>query len=209
MKTKLSFFALVLIGFPFEVFAQTSPHRVAQEIVNKIKSSKSLEGAYDYLDWERAAEDYSQDIGTSVSEKSFRKSQIAASNEDATRMKESLEKTLAKTNGPQKARLKKMKVHLDKSLREQEDSKRSFFSSTNYLIGESSIEDDSATVPVTKITSDGESIKELLQFRLVNGEWKIKSLAFFNPRQLDPSIKSNSGPLGPAETDLSSTFQRF
>ena len=202
---------VVMLFGPSIAFAQ-SPVEITQEIIKQLKETQTMDAAIEHIDWEGAYEQLPEEQKKVMKLKSaedVKESELRNFQSDGPDALDALNKALAAATGDERKRLESMKDRLTESLARQEADNRTAFIRIGYKIGKSSIDGDKATVELIKTLEGGKKEFDNLEFRKINGSWKLKSAAAFNPAPGWGGKTGSSSVLGPPIADPSEGVARI
>ena len=190
-----------VLAFRGAALAQT-PLDITERLIAQVKAAQSMSPVIDAIDWEGAYKAISVPEKQALGYRSvqdFKRDEIDNFENSGAKIEDILNsaiKNSAKQNsGPQhEAALETAKGKLDSSLKNQADAVKQAFSDTTYAAGDSNLGATTATVKLSK-TKGGDSVTQTLEFVKVEGSWKLKSGAPFNPTSTGSTAQG--GLLGP------------
>jgi hypothetical protein len=189
----------LIIGFALlaEAAMAQSPVQIVEQLIADVSRKHSVQPVADHLDWQGAFKAMDPAMKEQMGFKSvedFKKHELEAYSNSGEQVRESINRAIKSSDPRQKAILEATKEHLDTSLENQKAEADKAYIRTHYSVGKSKIDRDTAQVDLVKDV-DGTITTQTLDFVQVDGNWKLKSGAAFNPSgSKGPPSQSMLGP---------------
>lgn len=170
------------------LFAQTDPASRLEQIVEQVKSQRSLAGAIEFVDWPSAfgmlADYEKKGMGVSSPE-GFRNYQKSFLNDPKSFTEKQFDAELKKAPADQQESMKSMRTRIVEAAAKQMEEQAVVLSQTQYKVGESKVDGDSASVEL-KTTLLDKSASHNVKLISRNGSWYLPSL---NALRLPPTFE--------------------
>ncbi len=159
-------------------FAETSPEGTVKEFVGKIKSAKSPAPIVEYIDWQKAFNEFPEaqraqlKLDTPDKLKTFFKSMLES---PAKTMREQMEARLKSMPQDQQTQAKPMMDQLQTMMETKEKEMKERIAATDYQVSDEHIDGDTATVKLTQ-KYKGEDKSETIKLERHGSKWLLPSL---------------------------------